>query len=66
MPISNGLAEPNAVQFSDRTLFTAFQGNKIDDRGRVWPFIDGCRWSPSYRYPYAAKLKVPKRRKKFN
>ena len=66
VPLSNALAEPNTVQFSDKTLFTAFQGLKIDDKGRPWPFIGGCHWSRDYRRPYTVKLKIPKRRKKFN
>ena len=66
VPFSNALAEPNTVQFSDGTLFTAFQGLKIDDRRRPWPFIGGCRWSPNFRKPYALKLKIPKRTRKFN
>lgn len=66
VPVSNALAEPNTVQFSDGTLFTAFQALKIDDRRRPWPFIGGCRWSRNFRQPYALKLKVPKRTRKFN
>ena len=66
VPISNALAEPNTVQFSDGTLFTAFQALKIDDRGRPRPFIGGCRWSPNFRRPYVVKLKIPKRTRKFN
>ena len=66
MPFSNALAEPNTVQFSDGTLFTAFQALKIDDRGRVRPFIGGCRWSQNFRKPFAVKLKVPERQKKIN
>jgi hypothetical protein len=66
VPISDGLAEPNTVELSDGTLFTAFQGKKFDDQGRQRPFIGGCRWSRDYRQPYAPKLKVPPQRKKFN
>ncbi len=66
VPFSNALAEPNTVQFSDGTLFTAFQALKIDDRGRVQPFIGGCRWSRNFRKPFAVKLKVPERQKKIN
>ena len=64
--ISDGLAEPNTVEFSDGTLFTAFQGKKVDDQGRQLGFIGGCRWSRNYGHPYAPKLKVPNRKEKFN
>ena len=30
---TNGLAEPTTVELSDGTLFTAFQGKKLDDEG---------------------------------
>lgn len=66
IPISNNLAEPTTVEFSDGTLFTAFQGQKFDERGRAWPFIGGCHWSRSYRGPWAPKLEVPKPTKKIN
>ena len=66
VPISNALAEANTVQFSDGTLFTAFQGVKFDDRGRVQPFIAGCHWSRNFRGPFTPTLPVPPRQKKIN
>jgi hypothetical protein len=66
VPISNALAEANTVQFSDGTLFTAFQAVKLDDRGRVQPFISGCHWSRDYRGVFTPRLPVPPRQKKIN
>ena len=66
VPTSDALSEPDTVEFSDGTLFTAFQAKKFDDQGRQQQFIGGCHWSRNYRHPYAPKFKVPPLRKKFN
>ena len=64
--VSNALAEANTVQFSDGTLFTAFQAVKVDDRGRVRPYIAGCHWTRTYRGAFSPRLPVPPRKKKLN
>lgn len=64
--ISNALAEANTVQFSDGTLFTAFQAVKVDDRGRVQPYIAGCHWTRNYRGTFTPRLPIPPRQKKIN
>ncbi|MEO1997548.1 MAG: sialidase family protein [Planctomycetaceae bacterium] len=66
VPTSDALSEPDTVEFSDGTLFTAFQGKRFDDQGRQQQFIGGSHWSRDYRQPYAPKLKVPPPRNKFN
>ena len=64
--IMNALAEANTVQFSDGTLFTAFQAVKVDDRGRVQPYIAGCHWTRNYRGTFTPRLPIPPRQKKIN
>ena len=66
IPISDGLAEPNTVEFFDGTLFTEFSAKKYDDQGRGWPFIGGCRWTRDYRCPYGPRLDVPQPGQKYN
>jgi len=66
VPTSDALSEPDTVEFSDGTLFTAFQGKRFDDQGRQQQFIGGSHWSRDYRRPFSPKLKVPPPRKKFN
>ena len=66
IPLSDALAEPTTVELADGTLFTAFQGKKLDDQGRPWEFIGGCHWSRDYRRPWSPKLEVPQPSRKFN
>ena len=66
VPLSDALAEPTTVELADGTLFTAFQGKKLDDQGRPWEFIGGCHWSRNYRRPWSPKLEVPQPTRKFN
>ena len=66
LPLSNGLAEPTTVELSDGTLFTAFQGKKLDDEGRPWDFVGGCHWSRNYRQAFAPRLEVPEQTRKIN
>ena len=66
IPLSDALAEPTTVELADGTLFTAFQGKKLDDQGRPWEFIGGCHWSRDYRRPWSPKLEVPQPTQKFN
>ena len=60
------VAEPNTVELSDGTLFTAFGAKKYDDEGREWYFVGGSRWTRSYRGPYGPKLEVPPPGEKYN
>lgn len=66
IPLSDGLAEPSTVELSDGTMFTAFQGHKLDDQGRPWPFVGGTRWTRDYRGPFAPALEVPESCEKYN
>ena len=66
IPFSDGLAEPTTVELPDGSLFTAFQGKKLDGKGRAWDFVGGCHWSRGYRGPWAPQLEVPKPTKKIN
>ena len=64
--VADGLHQPNTVELSDGTLFTAFDAKKYDDQGRPWPFVGGIRWSRNYRGPHGPKLDVTKPSEKFN
>jgi len=66
IPISDGLAEPNTVEFGDGSLFTAFQAKKSDDEGRPRSFVGGTHWTSGYRGPFVARLEVPESSQKFN
>ncbi len=66
LPLSDGLAEPTTVELLDGTLFTTFQGKKLDEQGRPWDFVGGCHWSRDYRGPYSPKLEVPTQTRKMN
>jgi hypothetical protein len=64
--LSDGLAESDTVEFSDGTLFTAFQATKPDDQGRQRPFVAGTRWTRDYRGPFVPGFEIPEPGEKFN
>ena len=66
VPISDGLAEPDTVELSDGTLFTAFKAKKLDDRGSEWPFVAGTHWTRNYLSPAVPELEAPGRSEKLN